>query len=69
MALVRTDVLEEHVDSIIKVNKINELGTRLAAIKSVLTEVTRRHLPEDGISHSHFLEDLKSYIDLIGLYL
>jgi hypothetical protein len=29
---------------------------------SVLTRVTRRNIPEDGILHSHRRENLKSYI-------
>jgi hypothetical protein len=32
---------------------------------SVLTRVTRRNIPEDGILHSH-RRDLKSHIALIG---
>jgi hypothetical protein len=31
---------------------------------SVLTRATRRNIPEDGILHSHRLENLKSYISL-----
>jgi hypothetical protein len=31
---------------------------------SVLTRATQRHIPEDGILHSHRLENLKSYIAL-----
>jgi hypothetical protein len=31
---------------------------------SVLTQVTRRHIAEDGILHSHRRENLKSYIEL-----
>jgi hypothetical protein len=33
---------------------------------SVLTEVTRRNIPEDGILHSHRRENLRSYIALTG---
>jgi hypothetical protein len=33
---------------------------------SVLTGVTRRNIPEDGILHSHRRENLKSYITLTG---
>jgi predicted hotdog family 3-hydroxylacyl-ACP dehydratase len=33
---------------------------------SVLTRVTRRNIPEDGIRHSHSRENLKSYIALTG---
>jgi hypothetical protein len=32
---------------------------------SVHTRSTRRHIPEDGILHSHRREDLKSYIIII----
>jgi hypothetical protein len=31
---------------------------------SVLTKCTRRHIPDDGILHSHRRENLKSYIAL-----
>jgi hypothetical protein len=31
-----------------------------------LTKATRRHIPEDGILHSHRRENLKSYIALTG---
>jgi hypothetical protein len=34
---------------------------------SVHTRSTRRHIPEDGILHSHRRENLKSYILLNGL--
>jgi hypothetical protein len=33
---------------------------------SALTSATRRHIPEDGILHSHFRENTKSYIALTG---
>jgi hypothetical protein len=33
---------------------------------SVLTRVTRRHTPEDGILHSRRRENLKSHIALTG---
>jgi hypothetical protein len=33
---------------------------------SVLTRVTRRYIPENGILHSHSRENLKSYIALTG---
>jgi hypothetical protein len=35
---------------------------------SVLTIVTRRNIPEDGILHSHCRENLKSYIPLYQMY-
>jgi hypothetical protein len=31
-------------------------------------EVTRRHIPEDGILHSHRRESLKSYLFICGLF-
>jgi hypothetical protein len=33
---------------------------------SVFTRATRRHIPEDGILHSHRRGNLKSYIALTG---
>jgi hypothetical protein len=33
---------------------------------SVLTRATQRHVPEDGILHSDYRENLKSYIALTG---
>jgi hypothetical protein len=33
---------------------------------SVLTTAARRHIPEDGILHSHRRENLKFYILLTG---
>jgi hypothetical protein len=72
VALVRTDVSEEPSTPIIRVTRICELGTTLAATNnrrtlrrgsfetSVLTRTTRR-IPEDIILHSHRRENLKSY--------
>jgi hypothetical protein len=54
-ALVRTDVSEELSASFIRVTRIGELGT------TVLTQATRRNIPEDTILHSHHHENLKSY--------
>jgi hypothetical protein len=36
---------------------------------SVLTRATWRNIAEDGIFHSHYHENLKSYIALTGLAL
>jgi hypothetical protein len=68
VTLVRTDVSEEIRASFIRVTRIGELGTTLAALAlissetSVLTRATRRNIPEDTILHSHRRENLKSYI-------
>jgi hypothetical protein len=58
---------EERITPIIKVKRIRELGTTLAVTSnwstlrrtSVLTRVTGRHIPEDGILHRHRRENLK----------
>jgi hypothetical protein len=34
-----------------------------SSVTSFLTRTTRRHIPEDGILHSHLRENLKSYIE------
>jgi hypothetical protein len=72
VALVRTDVSEESSASFIRVTRIGELGTTLAATSNrrtlrrnrFLTRATRRNIPEDTILHSHCHENLKSYVFL-----
>jgi hypothetical protein len=54
MALVRTDVSEEPITSIIRVTRIGELVTLMmeelrSSETSVLIRPTRRHIPEDCI--------------------
>jgi hypothetical protein len=61
VALVITDVSEEHSASIIRVTRISELGTTLA-VTSVLTRATPRNIQEDAILHSHRRENVKSYL-------
>jgi hypothetical protein len=38
----------------------------LSSDTSVLTKATQRHIPDDGILHSHLSENLKYYIALTG---
>jgi hypothetical protein len=71
VVLVTTEVSEELNASFIRVTRIGELGTLMKEAlsfseTSVLTRVTRRNIPEDGILHSHCREDIKSYIALTG---
>jgi hypothetical protein len=54
VALVRTEVSEEPSASFIRVTRISELGTTLAATSN------RRNIPEDTILHSPRRENLKS---------
>jgi hypothetical protein len=51
--LVTTDVLEEHITSIISVERISEVGITLAVA--------------DAILHSRYRDSLKSYIFHISL--
>jgi hypothetical protein len=75
VALLRTDqflrsVLPLLVTSNIVPNSPIPVTLMMRAVRSsetsVLTRVTRRNIPEDGIFHSHRLENLKSYIALTG---
>jgi hypothetical protein len=69
--LVWIDVSEESIASIFRVEKsagssFADFSTlKMKAIRSsetsVHTRFTRRHIPEDGILHSHRREKLKSY--------
>jgi hypothetical protein len=76
LALIRTDILEEFSASIIRVTRIDDLGTtltvnsnrRLLKIEAlcssetlVLARGTRRNIPEEAILHSHRRDNLRSY--------
>jgi hypothetical protein len=59
VTLVRADVSEEIITSILKVTRIGELGTTLGR------RATRCNIPEYGILHSHCTENRNLNI-LIG---
>jgi hypothetical protein len=63
VALVRFDVCEERIASIIRVTRISELGTTLAVASR---RSTLRNVLEICILHSHRRENLESY-RMIGL--
>jgi hypothetical protein len=64
MGLLQTNVSEERVTFIFRVEEITQ--SRMEATNSYGTSVynkpTCRHIPEEGIFHSHCRENLKSYI-------
>jgi hypothetical protein len=81
VAVLRTDVSEEYVASITRVERSGELGTTLAvqlasvtlimeaihsSVTSFLARATWRNIPENGILHSHRRENLKFYTALTG---
>jgi hypothetical protein len=53
-SFVRTDVSDERSTSIIRVTRIDYVGTTLAVTSKVLERVTRGNIPEDGILHVIF---------------
>jgi hypothetical protein len=74
VALVRTHVSEERSASFIRVTRIGELGTTLAATSnrrtlrrntSVLKRATRRNIPDEDILYSYRRENLKFYTNKI----
>jgi hypothetical protein len=65
-ALVRTDISEERIASIIGVTGIGELGTTLAVTSNRSALPLGVTFPEDDILHSRRRENLKSYIALTG---
>jgi hypothetical protein len=72
--LMWTDVSEERIVSIFSLQPPAHAGSSLADFStlkmetirssetSVHTRSTRRHIPEDGILHSHRCENLESYL-------
>jgi hypothetical protein len=50
VTLVRTDVSEEHITSIIKVKRVDELGTALAANSNQLYNVSSQRASVAGYS-------------------
>jgi hypothetical protein len=54
-------ILPVHADSLLADFSTLKMEVIHSSEKSVLTRPTRRHIPEDGILHSHRCENLKSY--------
>jgi hypothetical protein len=59
VALVRTDVSEECIASIIRVERISRRGIMLAV------RATPSNLPEGGIRHSHRRENFSSHTTIL----
>jgi hypothetical protein len=68
VALVRTDVSEEHIASISRVTRISELEATLAVTRKrrTLRRATWRNIPEDGIPQ---ISDFCHQIFVVGTYL
>jgi hypothetical protein len=66
VALVKTDVSEERVASILFT--LMMVATR-SSETLVLIRAIQRHIPEDDILHSNRRETFKSYVALTGLAL
>jgi hypothetical protein len=62
VAVVMTDISDEHIASIIRVDRLSLMMEVIRSSKElVFTGATWCHIPEEGIIHSHHYENLKSY--------
>jgi hypothetical protein len=63
VGLVRTDVSEELVKRLSSQILVTLMMEEIRSHETyVLKRATRRHIPEDGILHSHRRENLKPYV-------
>jgi hypothetical protein len=60
VVLIRTDVSEDRIASIFRVNEYEQVQSETVS-SCVLIRTTRCHLPEDDNHHSHRHGNLKSY--------
>jgi hypothetical protein len=67
VVLVQADVSEERSVSIIRVTRIGKLGTTLTVTSN--RHKLRINMPQNGILHSHRLENFKSYFSILDLFL
>jgi hypothetical protein len=58
---VSTDVSEEHILSIFRVEEISSARNQQASRWLAAQQTTRRHIPEEDTLHNHRCEKLKSY--------